>query len=98
MFGLGGTFVEIFQDVSFRVAPISETEARKMITEIRSFKMLQGFRGIAPRDIQALVNCLMELSRLVTDFPMIHEVDFNPVFSLEYGVKIADARILLAKE
>lgn len=98
MFGLGGTFVEIFQDVSFRVAPVSETEARKMITEIRSFKMLQGFRGIAPRDIQALVNCLMELSRLVTDFPMIHEVDFNPVFSLEHGVKIADARILLAKE
>jgi acetate---CoA ligase (ADP-forming) len=98
MFGLGGTFVEIFQDVSFRVAPISETEAWKMITEIRSFKMLQGYRGIAPRDIQALVNCIMELSRLVTDFPMINEVDFNPVFSLEHGVKIADARILLAKE
>jgi acetyl coenzyme A synthetase (ADP forming)-like protein len=97
MFGLGGTYVEIFKDVKFRLAPINCYDAEEMITGIKSFKILSGYRGKPARDIEALRDLLLRISRLITDFPVISEIDLNPVFALDKGVKVADARIILGK-
>ena len=97
MFGLGGLYVEIFKDVSFRVAPIDEIIADSMIRQIKSYKILDGIRGKAPRDIAAIRECLMRLSQLALDCPQIKELDINPLIVLEEfkGSFVADARILL---
>ena len=98
MFGLGGLYVEIFKDVSFRVAPIDEIIADSMIRQIKSYKILDGIRGKAPRDIAAIRECLMRLSQLALDCPQIKELDINPLIVLEEfkGSFVADARILLS--
>ena len=95
MFGLGGTFVEVFKDVTFRMAPVSTHDASAMVQEIKAFSMLKGFRGMPPRDLVALEECITRLSQLLTEFPEIKEIDLNPVFALQKGVTVADARILL---
>lgn len=97
MFGLGGVYVEVFKDVSFRVAPIDEIIADSMIKQIKSYKILDGIRGKAPRDIAAIRECLMRLSQLALDCPQIKELDINPLIILEEfkGCFVADARILL---
>lgn len=97
MFGLGGIYVEIFKDVSFRVAPIDEIIADSMIKQIRSYKILKGIRGKTPRDIAAIRECLMRLSQLALDCPQIKELDINPLIILEEfkGCFVADARIML---
>ena len=97
MFGLGGLYVEIFKDVSFRVAPIDEIIADSMIRQIKSYKILDGIRGKTPRDIAAIRECLMRLSQLALDCPQIKELDINPLIVLEEfkGSFVADARILL---
>ncbi|MBS1231309.1 MAG: acetyltransferase [Bacteroidetes bacterium] len=97
MFGLGGLYVEIFKDVSFRVAPIDEIIADSMIRQIKSYKILDGIRGKAPRDIAAIRESLMRLSQLALDCPQIKELDINPLIVLEEfkGSFVADARILL---
>ncbi len=98
MFGLGGLYVEIFKDVSFRVAPIDEIIADSMIRQIKSYKILDGIRGKTPRDIAAIRECLMRLSQLALDCPQIKELDINPLIVLEEfkGSFVADARILLS--
>jgi acetyltransferase len=98
MFGLGGIYVEVFKDVSFRVAPIDEIIADSMIKQIKSYKILNGIRGKAPRDIAAIRECLMRLSQLALDCPQIKELDINPLIILEEfkGCFVADARILLS--
>ena len=79
MFGLGGIYVEVMKDVSFRVAPLSKYDARSMIPEIRSYPLLRGVRGEQPADIECLIDAILKLSQLVTDFPEIQEMDINPL-------------------
>jgi len=95
MFGLGGIFVEILKDVTFRVAPINESDAREMITEVKAYPILRGYRGQPPADIDAIVNILLNTSKLVIDHQEIKELDFNPIMVYEKGAKTVDARIIL---
>lgn len=95
MFGLGGIFVEVLKDVTFRVAPVTIEEARKMALEIQASSILKGVRGQAPRDLDSLADSLSRLSQLVVDFPEIKELDANPVMLYESGLLVVDARILL---
>jgi acyl-CoA synthetase (NDP forming) len=97
LFGLGGIYVEALKDVTFRVAPIDEREARVMISEIRAYSLLRGVRGEAPSDMQAIVDTLLRVSQLVTDFPEIAELDINPliVFERGKGVLGIDMRLVL---
>jgi acetyltransferase len=95
MFGIGGTMVEVLKDVVFRVLPISNFSARKMIQEIRSARLLDGFRGAPSYDKKALEKLLMTVSEVIESYPEIKELDLNPVIVHEHGLKIADARIIL---
>lgn len=97
MFGMGGTYVEVLKDVSFRVAPIRELSAQTMVKEIRGYTILKGFRGEKPSDIGKLVEVLERLSQLVTDFDEFEEIDINPflVFEEGKGAFAIDARIRL---
>ncbi len=97
MIGLGGTLVEIFQDVMFSVAPISEQWAQKMIRELKAFPLLNGYRGKPPADQEIIAECLERLSQLVLDFPEIRELDINPlmVFPQGQGAAVVDARIFV---
>lgn len=95
MFGLGGVFVEVLKDVTFRIAPITETDAREMITEVKGYPILKGYRGQPPADIDAIVEILMNTSRLVIDHMEIKELDLNPIMVYENGAKTVDARIIL---
>jgi len=98
MFGLGGIYVEALKDVIFRIAPLAGAEAEAMIREVRAFPILQGVRGEAPADLAALVQDILRLSQLVTDFPEISEIDINPLFvkPAGEGTVALDARIRLA--
>lgn len=97
MFGLGGIYVEVLKDVSFRIAPVGKSDVERMITEIRSYPLLKGVRGEAPADTDALVDGIQRLSQLVTDFPEIMEMDINPLLVLPKGegVVAIDARLTL---
>jgi len=97
MFGLGGIYVEVLKDVSFRIAPFDRKEAMAMIQEIRSFGLLRGVRGEPPADLEATAETLLRLSQLVTDFPEIVEMDINPlmVFEKGRGVMGVDMRLAL---
>lgn len=95
MFGLGGVFVEAINDVIFRLAPLSEQDAKEMVTGVKAYKLLQGARGTTPAKIPDLENSLLRLSQLVQDFPSIEELDINPmIISEKDGEPIAvDGRI-----
>jgi len=95
MFGLGGIFVEIFRDVSFRLAPVPADMVRDMMHEVRSYGMLTGARGRTPRDTGALEVCLQRLSQLAVECPQISELDINPLIVRNEGegCSVADARI-----
>jgi len=95
MFGLGGIFVEVLKDVTFRIAPITESDAREMITEVKGYPILKGYRGQPPADIDAIVAILLNTSRLVMDHMEIKELDLNPIMVYEKGAKTVDARIIL---
>lgn len=96
MFGLGGIFVEVLKDVSFRIAPITERDAREMIQEIRAFRILEGVRGREPADIDAIVDILLKVSKLVTEHEEIDQLDLNPIFVYRRGAKAVDTRILVS--
>jgi acetyltransferase len=101
MFGLGGIFVEVLKDVTFRVAPISESEAAVMLDEIRGAPILDGTRGEAPRDKVALASVLAKYAFMVSDLAdEVNESDANPVLVYEkgQGVKVVDARIILKEK
>jgi acetyltransferase len=101
MFGLGGIFVEVLKDVTFRVAPISESEAAKMLDEIRGAPILDGTRGETRRDKAALAKVLARYAFMVTDLAdEVFESDANPVLVYEEGegVKVVDARIILKEQ
>jgi len=95
MFGLGGIFVELLKDVTFRVAPITEQEAAEMIVAVKAYPLLNGYRNTPAADVKALVNLLMCVSKLVMDHPEIKELDLNPVMAYEKGATTVDARIIL---
>jgi acyl-CoA synthetase (NDP forming) len=98
MFGLGGIFVETLKDVQFRLAPITPEDALTMIESIKGFPVLAGTRGERPSDIENLVEILLRLSQLSSDFPEIGEMDLNPVFAFEKGkgAAVVDARLKIA--
>jgi acetyl-CoA synthetase (ADP-forming) len=95
MFGLGGIFVELLKDVSFRVAPLTADDAKEMITQLKAYPLLKGFRNTPPADIDALISILCAVSRLVMEHPEIKELDLNPVLAYQKGAKTVDARIIL---
>jgi acetyl-CoA synthetase (ADP-forming) len=95
MFGLGGIFVEILKDVTFRVAPILKEDASEMINEIKAYPLLKGYRNTPPADIDALTMLLVNTSGLIMENPEIKELDLNPVIVYERGLKVVDARIIL---
>lgn len=100
MFGLGGIFVEIYKDVSFRVCPITEYDANEMIREIKAFPILDGFRGRPKADVDTIVNILLKVSQIAIDHPEIDQMDLNPVIIYEKGkgVAVVDARIILKEK
>ena len=95
MFGLGGIFVEVLKDVTFRIAPLTKDEAEEMIKEVRAYPLLKGYRNTPPADIEAIVNILLNTSRLVMEHQEIKELDLNPIMVYEKGAKTVDARIIL---
>jgi acetyltransferase len=99
MFGLGGVYVELFKDVSFRVAPISEKEALEMINETGAGKLLRGFRGVPASDLDAVVSCIQRLGQLSLDFPEIAELEVNPllVHTKGEGALVLDGRVILSE-
>ena len=98
MYGLGGIMVEILKDVSFRVLPISQRTAKRMIKKTKSYPILEGVRGRPPGDEKALRRLLMTVSKMIEAYPEIREMDLNPVIVYEKGLYIADARIILKGE
>ncbi|MCD5390422.1 acetate--CoA ligase family protein [candidate division NPL-UPA2 bacterium] len=98
MFGLGGIYVEVLKDVAWRLAPLDEQEAREMVEQIHSYPLLAGVRGERPADVEAIVEALLRLSQLVTDFPEIVELDINPlkVGEVEKGAVAIDVRMTLS--
>ena len=98
MFGLGGIFVEILEDTSFRLAPVPENEAEEMITEIETSPLLHGARGRDPVDTEGLVEVIQRVSQLVNDFPMITELDINPAVAAPDGVTAVDLRLTMEEE
>jgi len=100
MFGLGGILVEALKDVSFRLAPMWEVSAEIMIESVKSYSILKGMRGERPSDIEAIKDCILRLSQMVSDHPEIAELDINPliVYPEGEGCVVADSRILLTKE
>jgi acetyltransferase len=99
MVGIGGIFVEVFQDVVFRLAPIGRNEARRMIRQIKGYRLFQGFRGRPPADIEIIEKSMVSLSNLATNHPEIVELDINPllVHNRGEGATAADCRIILKK-
>ncbi|MCS7215381.1 MAG: acetate--CoA ligase family protein, partial [Thermodesulfovibrio sp.] len=95
MFGLGGIYVEVLKDVSFRIIPVTEEEAFEMINEIRGSKILEGVRGEKPYDKNDIANSIRKLSKLVMDFPIIKEIDINPYMVFNNGGIGLDARIII---
>ncbi len=97
MFGIGGIFVEVLKDVVFRVLPISRSAARNMLAEVKSARVLNGYRGAKAVDHDALVNLLMTVSELIESYPEIGEMDLNPVIARPEDITVVDARIILRK-
>jgi acyl-CoA synthetase (NDP forming) len=95
MFGLGGIFVELLNDVTFRVAPITQEDAHEMVIKVKAYPLLKGYRNTPPADIDAIINVLLNTSKLVMDYPEIKELDLNPIMAYEKGAKTVDARIIL---
>jgi acyl-CoA synthetase (NDP forming) len=99
MFGLGGIFVEVLKDVSFRLVPLERRDAREMVREIRGYKILEGIRGQKPVNFRALEDTIMKVSRMVWDNTgkgkKIQELDINPLFIDEKNVWAADVRVLV---
>jgi acyl-CoA synthetase (NDP forming) len=97
MFGLGGVWVEVLKDVSFKLAPLTKDDARAAIGEIRAARLLEGFRGSEPVDKAALEDILLKVSEFVAGAPEVLEMDLNPVFAYPDGAVAVDARVILGE-
>jgi len=95
MFGLGGILVEVLKDVSFRIVPVSERDARDMIREIKGYPILEGYRGQKPVSIAALEKLIVRVSQFAENNPHIAELDLNPVFAYPDKAIAVDARVVL---
>ncbi len=95
LFGFGGIFVEVYDDVSFRIVPISKEDAREMMEEIKAVKILKGYRGRKPANMDALVDVLLKTSKMLQENPEIKELDINPVFATSQNAVATDARIII---
>ncbi|HUK51402.1 MAG TPA: acetate--CoA ligase family protein [Terriglobales bacterium] len=95
MFGLGGIYVEVLGDVALRVAPLSQTDAKEMVDEVRGRRLLDGIRGQPPLDRKKLIEALLSVSRMLVDNPSIAEIDVNPLLVQEHGIVAVDARVVL---
>jgi acetate---CoA ligase (ADP-forming) len=98
MFGLGGIYAELFKDVNFRIHPLTDVDAQDMISAFKAHKILDGWRGAPPSDIDAVKDLLLRISALIEDIPEIQEMDLNPIMAMEtgHGCYVADARISVA--
>jgi len=96
MFGMGGIFVELMKDISFRLIPIEPVDAKEMIREVKGYPLLEGFRG-QKGSIETLENLMLKVSDLIVHHPHIFEMDLNPVFTSSSGSIVADARIIINK-
>ncbi|MBW1973627.1 MAG: acetate--CoA ligase family protein [Deltaproteobacteria bacterium] len=95
MFGIGGIFVEVFKDVSCRVIPPTDIDVDEMVKEIKGYPLLTGIRGEAAKDIDALKDIIIKISKMAIENPEIKEIDLNPVIVHEKGASIVDARIII---
>jgi len=95
MFGLGGIFVEVLKDVSFRIIPVDRRDAQAMIQEIKGYPLLEGVRGREPSDIPALEEMILKISNFVEAYPEIKELELNPIFAYKDCAVAVDARIVL---
>ena len=98
MFGMGGIYVEALHDVVLRLAPLHDVDAEEMIREVKLFRLLEGVRGQAPRDLDALEEAILRVSQLAARHPRIEEMDINPLISLEQGAMAIDARVQVTAE
>lgn len=98
MFGLGGVWVEIFNDVSLRIAPLSREDASEMISSLKGYRLLDGYRGQPKVDTATLEDWLIRVSDLAMKNPQIKEMDINPIIAYERGAVAVDARVLLDEE
>jgi len=96
LFGLGGVYVEVLKDVSFRLAPLTLNDAQEMIREVKTYPLLRGVRGERPVHFEAIESVLLLMSQLALDFQEIAEAEFNPVLVNEHGALVADVRVILA--
>jgi acetyl-CoA synthetase (ADP-forming) len=97
LFGLGGIFVEVLKDVSFRIAPVTKYDAETMLSEIKAAKILEGYRGLPARDKNAIIDIIIKLSKFMEENEEVSDVDLNPIMLYEIGrgARIADARVLI---
>jgi acyl-CoA synthetase (NDP forming) len=93
MFGLGGIFVEVMEDVAFGLAPLSRPEARALMCRIKGFPILEGVRGEPSADLDAIEDLLLRVSRMVADNPSITELDLNPILVTPVGACAVDVRL-----
>jgi acetyl-CoA synthetase (ADP-forming) len=96
MFGIGGVAVELLKDTSFRLAPVEKQEALEMMTEVKGYRLLTGFRGAEPRDIDAVSDVIVKLSKILDSADGVKELEINPLVVYEKGVVAVDARAILA--
>lgn len=97
MFGLGGIYVEVLKDISFRIVPLTRADAEEMVREIRTYPLLKGARGEKPADVESIIDAILRLSQLAITFPDIIELDINPLVVREKGATALDARIILSR-
>ncbi|MBU0717221.1 MAG: acetate--CoA ligase family protein, partial [Planctomycetes bacterium] len=95
MFGLGGIYVEVLKDVSFRLTPVAAHEARQMIESLQIYPLLSGTRGQSGVDLAMLAEIIQRVSQMLMDNPEIRELDINPIFAFGDGAKAVDVRVLL---
>jgi acyl-CoA synthetase (NDP forming) len=93
MFGLGGIYVEVMRDVVLRLAPLLDTDAHTMLRDVKMFQLLEGVRGEAPRDLEALADAILRISQLAERHPRIAEMDINPLVARAEGIEAIDARV-----
>lgn len=98
MFGLGGIFVELLKDVSFRVIPVERKDAQEMIKEIKGFPLLQGYRGKEPANLSVLTDTILKISKFIEANPQVKELELNPIFAYRDRAVAVDARILLEED
>jgi len=98
LFGLGGIYTELFKDITFRIHPLTDVDAREMVRSVKAYQLLEGWRGAKPCDTEALEELLLRVSAMVEDLPQIAELDLNPVKVLERnnGYVVVDARVMLS--